>query len=78
MDEETAIINRNTRNEKIKNFFLENKKKLFSLNCSDFNYFLVIFYLMIISQKKKIEVLINIILQLLTITKIIKIKQQKH
>ena len=31
MDEDISIINTNTRNEKIKNFFLENKKKLFSL-----------------------------------------------
>tara|TARA_B100000524_G_scaffold207667_1_gene108591 strand:+ start:438 stop:1082 length:645 start_codon:yes stop_codon:yes gene_type:complete len=28
MDEETAIIDRNTRNEKIKNFFINNKKRL--------------------------------------------------
>ena len=28
MDEETAIINRNTRNEKIRNFFVKNKKIL--------------------------------------------------
>ncbi len=28
MDEDTAIINRNTRNEKIKNFFVNNKKLL--------------------------------------------------
>jgi len=28
MDEETAIINSNTRNEKIRNFFLNNKKTL--------------------------------------------------
>ena len=28
MDEDTAIINRNTRNEKIKNFFVNNKKTL--------------------------------------------------
>ena len=28
MDEETAIINSNTRNEKIKNFFVNNKKTL--------------------------------------------------
>ena len=31
MDEETAIINSNTRNEKIKNFILENKKKIITL-----------------------------------------------
>ena len=28
MDEEITIINTNTRNEKIKNFFINNKKKL--------------------------------------------------
>ena len=31
MDEDITIINSNTRNEKIKNFFLNNKKKLISL-----------------------------------------------
>tara|TARA_Y100000591_G_scaffold266739_1_gene240602 strand:+ start:237 stop:881 length:645 start_codon:yes stop_codon:yes gene_type:complete len=31
MDEETAIINSNTRNEKIKNFFVNNKKMLISI-----------------------------------------------
>jgi predicted negative regulator of RcsB-dependent stress response len=31
MDEEITIINSNTRNEKIKNFFLNNKKKLIGL-----------------------------------------------
>ena len=31
MDEETAIINSNTRNEKIKNFFVNNKKLLISV-----------------------------------------------
>ena len=30
MDEDISIINSNTRNEKIKNFFVENKKVLFS------------------------------------------------
>ena len=29
MDEDTAIINSNTQNEKIKNFFINNKKSLF-------------------------------------------------
>ena len=29
MDEDISIINTNTRNEKIKNFFIQNKKKLF-------------------------------------------------
>ena len=28
MDEDISIINTNTRNEKIKNFFIQNKKKL--------------------------------------------------
>ena len=31
MDEDTAIINRNTRNQKIKNFFIDNKKILIIL-----------------------------------------------
>ena len=31
MDEETAIINSNTRNEKIKNFFVNNKKTLITI-----------------------------------------------
>ena len=31
MDEDLAIINSNTRNEKIKNFFLNNKKLIISL-----------------------------------------------
>ena len=31
MDEETAIIDANTRNEKIKNFFIKNKTKIISL-----------------------------------------------
>ena len=29
MDEDISIINTNTRNEKIKNFLIQNKKKLF-------------------------------------------------
>jgi len=39
MDEEITIINTQTRNEKIKNFFIQNKKKLISL----FFIFLIIF-----------------------------------
>ena len=31
MDEDISIINSNTRNEKIKNFFINNKKKLISI-----------------------------------------------
>ena len=30
MDEDISIINTNTRNEKIKNFFIQNKKKIIS------------------------------------------------
>ena len=30
MDEDISIINKNTRNEKIKNFFINNKKSLIS------------------------------------------------
>ena len=30
MDEDISIINTNTRNEKIKNFFIHNKKKIIS------------------------------------------------
>ena len=30
MDEDISIINTNTRNEKIKNFFVQNKKKIIS------------------------------------------------
>lgn len=30
MDEETAIIDQNARNEKIKKFFIENKSKIIS------------------------------------------------
>lgn len=31
MDEDISIINTNTRNEKIKNFFVQNKKKIFAI-----------------------------------------------
>ena len=33
MDEDISIINTNTRNEKIKNFFIQNKKKIISVLC---------------------------------------------
>jgi len=56
MDEETAIINRNTRNEKIKNFFLENKKKLFSLAVLILIFLLSYFLFNDYKSKKKIEV----------------------
>jgi predicted negative regulator of RcsB-dependent stress response len=55
MDEEITIINSNTRNEKIKNFFIRNKKKLilgFSIII-----IIIISYLLIneIKKKKKIK-----------------------
>ena len=56
MDEETAIINRNTRNEKIKNFFLENKKKLISLAVLILIFLLSYFLFNDYKSKKKIEV----------------------
>ena len=56
MDEETAIINRNTRNEKIKNFFLENKKKLFSLAVVILIILLSYFLFNDYKSNKKIEV----------------------
>ena len=56
MDEETAIINRNTRNEKIKNFFLENKKKSFSLAVLILIILLSYFLFNDYKSKKKIEV----------------------
>ena len=36
MDEETAIINSNTRNEKIRNFFVNNRKLLISIRLYTF------------------------------------------
>ena len=32
MDEDLAIINKNTRNERVKNFFINNKKLLLSIS----------------------------------------------
>ena len=56
MDEEISIINTNTRNEKIKNFFIRNKKKII--------YFILLAIIILISffalreykEKKKIEI----------------------
>ena len=56
MDEETAIINRNTRNEKIKNFFLENKKKSFSFAVLILIILLSYFLFNDYKSKKKIEI----------------------
>ena len=52
MDEDTAIINKKTRNEKIKNFFANNKKKLIiSISSNCFNNFWI-FYLRRFKKKK--------------------------
>tara|TARA_B100000963_G_scaffold192782_1_gene167858 strand:- start:1154 stop:1798 length:645 start_codon:yes stop_codon:yes gene_type:complete len=57
MDEDITIINTNTRNERIKNFFIENKKKII---------FLIIFFIIILisifyyqSQKDKNKKLLS-------------------
>ena len=56
MDEETAIINSNTRNEKIKNFFVNNKKTLLTsviiIIGILFGYFAYVEY----KENKKIEI----------------------
>jgi hypothetical protein len=52
MDEEISIINTKTRNEKIKNFFIENKK---NFNIYTFIFNIIIVKLLFLSniQKKK-------------------------
>ena len=56
MDEETAIINSNTRNEKIRNFFLNNKKVLISIISliliALISYFILIDY----KEKQKLKI----------------------
>jgi len=55
MDEDIAIINKNSRNEKIKNFFIKNSKKLVILVSA---IILVIFGYFIyedLSKKKKLN-----------------------
>ena len=56
MDEDTAIINSNTRNEKIKNFFVNNKKILIYIFITVliclFGYFAFVEY----NEKKKIRI----------------------
>ena len=51
MDEEISIINTNTRNEKIKNFLVSNKKKIIS--GITFFIFLLIIYFAFGEYKKK-------------------------
>ena len=56
MDEETAIINSNTRNEKIKNFFIDNKKIIISTILLIIILLSSYFLLKDYKYKKKIEV----------------------
>ena len=55
MDEDIKIINRNTRNEKIKNFFIINKKKIIIF--ASFFILIAIFYFLFleIKERNKIE-----------------------
>ena len=53
MDEEIAIINEKTRNEKIKNFFIENKKKLITLFFTLIMLVLIFYSFQIYKDKQK-------------------------
>ena len=65
MDEEISIIDKRTRNEKVKNFFVDNKKKIIFGILSII--LLIFFFILMKSIKKdlKISYLINIITLLL-------------
>ena len=53
MDEDLAIITKNTRREEIKNFFIKHKKKIYFLMCLILlSIFSVFFYLDIVKKKK--------------------------
>ena len=52
MDEEITIIDSNTRNEKIKNFFINNKKKLI-LIFNNINYFIIGYFSFEKSKERK-------------------------
>ena len=56
MDEETAIINSNTRNEKIKNFFINNQKKLISILVLILVLILGYFAFVEYEEKKKLKI----------------------
>ena len=56
MDEEIAIINKNTRNERIKNFILKNKKSLISFISVIILFFISFFVYDEYKDKKKIEI----------------------
>ena len=51
MDEETAIIDQNARNEKIKKFFIENKSKIIS--CLIIIVLIIFVFLHLMSLRKK-------------------------
>ena len=56
MDEETAIINANTRNEKIKNFFVKYKKLLISTLILIILIFFGYFIFDEFNERKKIDI----------------------
>mgnify|MGYP001378863298 CR=1 FL=1 len=56
MDEDTAIINRNARNEKIKNFFINNKKLLIIIASLNIILLIVYFTYDEYKERKKIEI----------------------
>ncbi len=53
MDEETAIIDSNTRNEKIRNFFIKNRKTFITIIISII--IILISYFAYTDYKKKID-----------------------
>ena len=56
MDEDTVIINSNTRNEKIKNFFINNKKQLISIISLIIVLFISYFTFEEFKERKKIKI----------------------
>ena len=56
MDEDTAIINSNTRNEKIKNFFINNKKLLILIISLIITLFISYFTFEEFKERKKIKI----------------------
>ena len=56
MDEDIEIINTNTRNEKIKNFFIINKKKIITF--ASFFILIAIFYFLFLEIKERNKIFI--------------------
>lgn len=56
MDEDVAIINSNTRNERIKNFFINNKKKIIFFISIIVLFFLAFFSFKEFQKKQKIDI----------------------